>query len=159
MQWRIRNLGMLQDTPCGGWSDVPARDLSSRIHIFWNKEELPKQWKESIIVQIYKKSDETDCSNYWGILPTFLPSFLSALQLRVRFGLLNNQPPSLCSSFVQTMMRHTSLEVKSICIINYWGSLVCFSIEQHSSDTGEKMGVQWYSILAIHRLQEILWFS
>jgi hypothetical protein len=29
-----------------------------------NKEELPQQWKESVIVQIYKMGDKTDCSNY-----------------------------------------------------------------------------------------------
>jgi hypothetical protein len=32
---------------------------------------LPQQWKESIIVSIYKKGDKTDCNNYRGI------SFLS----------------------------------------------------------------------------------
>jgi hypothetical protein len=31
----------------------------------WNKEELPQQWKESIIVPMY--GDKTDCSNYRGI--------------------------------------------------------------------------------------------
>ena len=38
----------------------------------WNKEELPEEWKESIIVPLYKKGDETDCSNYSGVslLPT-----------------------------------------------------------------------------------------
>jgi len=38
----------------------------------WNKEELPEDWKESIIVPIYKKGDKTDCSNYRGLslLPT-----------------------------------------------------------------------------------------
>jgi hypothetical protein len=30
-------------------------------------EELPEEWKESVIVPIYKKSDKTDCSNYQGI--------------------------------------------------------------------------------------------
>jgi hypothetical protein len=33
----------------------------------WNKEELPHQWKESIMVPIHKKGDKTDCSNYQGI--------------------------------------------------------------------------------------------
>jgi hypothetical protein len=34
----------------------------------WNKEELPDQWKESIIAPIHKKGDKTDCNNYRGIL-------------------------------------------------------------------------------------------
>jgi len=35
-------------------------------------EELPEEWKESIIVLIYKIGDNTHCSNYRGIslLPT-----------------------------------------------------------------------------------------
>jgi hypothetical protein len=45
--------------------------LCSHIHKFicsvWNKEELPQQWKESIIVPIHKKSDTTDCNNYRGV--------------------------------------------------------------------------------------------
>ena len=34
----------------------------------WNKEDLPEDWKELIIVPIYKKGDKTDCSNDRGIL-------------------------------------------------------------------------------------------
>jgi hypothetical protein len=33
----------------------------------WNKGELPEEWKESIIVPMYKKGDKTHCSNYRGI--------------------------------------------------------------------------------------------
>ena len=32
-----------------------------------NKEELPEEWKQSIILPIYTKGDKTDCSNYRGI--------------------------------------------------------------------------------------------
>jgi hypothetical protein len=34
------------------------------INSVWNKEELPDQWKESIIVPIHKRGDKTDCNNY-----------------------------------------------------------------------------------------------
>jgi mannosyltransferase OCH1-like enzyme len=37
------------------------------INFIWNKEELPDQWKESIVVPIYKKGDTTYCGNYRGI--------------------------------------------------------------------------------------------
>ena len=66
-----------------GVDQIPAelikaggRTIRSEIHkliiSIWNKEKLPEEWKESIIVPIYKKGDKTDCSNYRGIslLPT-----------------------------------------------------------------------------------------
>jgi sorting nexin-29 len=47
--------------------------LRSEIHKLFNsicnKEELHEQWKESIIVPVYKKGDKIDCSNYRGISP------------------------------------------------------------------------------------------
>jgi sorting nexin-29 len=42
-------------------------EIHKLINSIWNKEELPEQWKESVIVPIYKKDDKTDCSNYSGI--------------------------------------------------------------------------------------------
>jgi hypothetical protein len=35
--------------------------------LIWNKEVLPHQWKESIVIPINKKGDKTDCVNYRGI--------------------------------------------------------------------------------------------
>jgi hypothetical protein len=42
-------------------------EIHKLIHSVRNKEELPQQWKESIIVPIYENSDKTDYSNYRGI--------------------------------------------------------------------------------------------
>jgi hypothetical protein len=39
-------------------------EILKPINSIWSMEELPDQWKESIIVQIYKKGDKTYCSNY-----------------------------------------------------------------------------------------------
>jgi hypothetical protein len=45
--------------------------LLSTIHKLtnsvWNKEELPDQWKEYIILPIRKKGEKSDCSIYRGI--------------------------------------------------------------------------------------------
>jgi hypothetical protein len=57
-----------------GIDQIPAeliKAIRSEIHklinSIWNKEELPEQWKASIIAPIYKKGDKTDCNNYRGI--------------------------------------------------------------------------------------------
>jgi hypothetical protein len=45
-----------------------VRTIRCEIHKFiipvWNKEELPEEWKESIIVHIYKKCDKTEYSDH-----------------------------------------------------------------------------------------------
>jgi hypothetical protein len=42
-------------------------EIHKLINYIWNKEELPQRLKESITVPIYKKCNNSDCSNYWGI--------------------------------------------------------------------------------------------
>jgi hypothetical protein len=48
-----------------------GRKIHSEIYklndSLWNKEELPQQWKKSVIVPVFKKDDKTDCSIYWGM--------------------------------------------------------------------------------------------
>ena len=41
-------------------------DTHKLIYSIWNKEELSEEWKEPIIVPIYKKGDTTNCSKYRG---------------------------------------------------------------------------------------------
>jgi len=42
-------------------------EIQQLINYIWNKEEMPEEWKESIIVPIYKKDDKTDHCNDRGI--------------------------------------------------------------------------------------------
>ena len=66
-----------------GIDQIPAelikaggRTIRGAIHkliiAIWNKEELPEEWKESVIVPIDRKGDKTDFNDYRGIslLPT-----------------------------------------------------------------------------------------
>jgi hypothetical protein len=51
------------------------------INSVWNKDDLPEDWKESIIVLFCKKGSNIVCSNYSGIsrlstVYTILSSFL-----------------------------------------------------------------------------------
>jgi hypothetical protein len=39
-------------------------EIHKLINSIWNKEEMPEEWKEFIIVTIYNKADKTNCSNY-----------------------------------------------------------------------------------------------
>jgi hypothetical protein len=41
--------------------------------LIWNKEELPHQWKESIVLPIHKKGVRTDSSN---IAANFIQNFI-----------------------------------------------------------------------------------
>jgi len=62
---------------------------------------LSQQWKESIIVSIYKKGNKTDCSNYTGL--------------------------SLLPTTYTIVIQHSSLKVRSIRRRSYWGWSVWIS--------------------------------
>jgi len=42
-------------------------DIHELVIPIWNKTKLCQQWKESVIVPIYKVGDRTGCSNYWNM--------------------------------------------------------------------------------------------
>jgi len=79
-----------------GTDQIPAElikaggtTIFSQIHkliiSIWNKKKLPEDWKESIILPVYKKDDKTDCSNYRGIslLPTTYKTLSNILLSRL----------------------------------------------------------------------------
>jgi hypothetical protein len=55
------------------------------IYSIWNTEEMPEEWKESIIVPIFKNGDKTDCSNHRGVslLPTNYKTLSNVLLSRL----------------------------------------------------------------------------
>jgi hypothetical protein len=64
-------IGKLQTYKSPGVDQIPAELIQARgetlhleidklIKLIWNKEELPHQWKESIVVSIHKKGNKTD---------------------------------------------------------------------------------------------------
>jgi len=42
-------------------------EIHTHVNSVWNMKELPEEWKESIIIPIYKNSDKRDYGNYRGI--------------------------------------------------------------------------------------------
>ena len=70
---------------------IRAEDMTLRfeihklINFVWNKEKLSQQYREPIIVLIYKKCDKTDCSNYRGVslLSTVYGTFSNVMLLRL----------------------------------------------------------------------------
>jgi hypothetical protein len=50
-----------------GGGEILLSAIHRLINSVWNEEELPDQWKESIIVPVHKKGDKNDCNNYRGI--------------------------------------------------------------------------------------------
>jgi hypothetical protein len=87
-------------------------------------------------ISVHKKADETDCSNYRGI------SLLST-SYKILFNILFSR--------LSPYMYMKLLRIVSV------GLDVTDQLLIRSSDTGENMGVQWDSTLAIRRLQESLW--
>jgi len=69
----------------------------------WNKEELPEDWKKSIIVPVYKKCDRK----------------IVVIIEHVTF-----------SNYVHNLTQHPAVKFNFICRGNYWGSSVWISTQQ-----------------------------
>jgi hypothetical protein len=106
-----------------------SSEIYKLIKLIWNKEELPHQWKESV-VPIHKKGDKTECSNYRGI------------------SLLSNSYKILSSTVIARLilMQMKSLGITSVDF-DVIGDLL------FPSDTGKK----WDYNGALY--QKSLWFS
>ena len=76
-------------------SDSATR-LKALFEKIWNAESVPQEWKEGIIISVYKnKGDSRDPSNYRPITLLSVPSkvFTSVLLKRIRFHLFSVRCP------------------------------------------------------------------
>ena len=76
-------------------SDSATR-LKALFEKIWNAESVPKEWKEGIIISVYKnKGNSRDPSNYRPITLLSVPSkvFTSVLLKRIRFHLFSVRRP------------------------------------------------------------------
>ena len=118
-----------------------CRTIRSQVHKLINSiEELPEEWKESVMVLIWKKGDKTGCNNYRSI------SLLSTM-----YRILSNILLSRLTPYAEEINRGS--EWIMMQHVNYWSYIL------RSSNNWEKVGIRWSSVLAICRLQESLWFS
>jgi hypothetical protein len=72
------NTEKLQRHKSAGTDQIPAEfikaggstiwsEIHKLINSIWNEEELPQQWKKSIIVPVYKKDGKTEYTNFQGV--------------------------------------------------------------------------------------------
>jgi hypothetical protein len=108
------------------------------INSVWNKEELPDQWKESIIVPVNKKGDKTACNNYPGIS---LQSTSYKLLLNILLSRLDPYRDEIIGDHQCGFRCNRSTTDQIFCIRQI---------------LKKKMGVKCDSTSAIHRLQESL---
>jgi len=76
--WRLNGYRKVKRHKSPSTDQIPAElikaggrkscsEYSYLIKFILNKKELPKEWKESICIPVYKKGDKTNCSNIRGI--------------------------------------------------------------------------------------------
>jgi hypothetical protein len=75
----VRNsLRTLKNNKAPGDDNIPAellkyggnkviKSIHDLVTLVWEKEQMPKDWRKSIIFPIHKKGDKLNCANYRGI--------------------------------------------------------------------------------------------
>jgi hypothetical protein len=113
-------------------------EVHKLINSFWNKVDWPEEWKELIIVPVYKKGDKTDCSNYRGI------SLLSTMYKILSIILLSRLTPKAeeINGDHQCGFQHNISTTDHVLCIH--------------QILEKKEGIQRSSASAIYRLQEHL---
>jgi hypothetical protein len=69
--------------PIQAGGETLCSENHKHINSIWNKEELPEQWKNFIIVPVYKKGDNTELLLWYITVINFMQKFVQCPSLKV----------------------------------------------------------------------------
>nr|KAG5685412.1 hypothetical protein BaRGS_027207 [Batillaria attramentaria] len=120
----------LRNGKAAGPDEIPAEAIKadtetavSMLHSLfseiWEKEEVPAQWKEGIVIKLPKKGDLRDCSNYRGIMLLSVPgkSLEWNSPLYINFIDYETAFDSVDREALWKLLRHYGVPVKIISLI------------------------------------------
>ena len=55
-------------------TEFTSNKLETLFRLIWDKEEIPKDWEEGLIVKLPKKGDLTKCGNWRGLTLMSIPA-------------------------------------------------------------------------------------
>lgn len=58
--------------------EISIRELQTLFAVIWNREDLPDDWTEGILIKIPEKGALSNCNNLWEITLLSIPSELLA---------------------------------------------------------------------------------
>jgi hypothetical protein len=97
--------------------EILLSEIHKLITSIWSKEELPDQWKGSIILPIYKKGDKTDCNNYRGI--SLLSTSYNIL-FYILFSKLSSYVDEIVGDHQHGFRRNRSTTDQMFAFVRYW---------------------------------------
>ena len=94
--------------------DDVVKELHSICQQIWKTQQWPQDWKRSVFIQILKKGNAKECSNYWTIALILHASkvMLKILQARLQ-QYVNRELPDVQDGFRKG--RGTRDQIANIC--------------------------------------------
>nr|KAG5694748.1 hypothetical protein BaRGS_002701 [Batillaria attramentaria] len=135
--------------------------LHSLFSKIWEKEEVPAQWKEGIVIKLPKKGDLRDCSNYRGIMLLSVPGkAFDSVDREALWKLLRHYGvPGKIISLIQCTYQDMSCRiahagqlsesfevktgVRQGCLLSPFLFLLVIDWIMKTTTAGRKNGIQW----------------
>nr|KAG5687489.1 hypothetical protein BaRGS_017081 [Batillaria attramentaria] len=142
-------------------TETAVNMLHSLFSKIWEKEEVPAQWKEGIVIKLPKKGDLRDCSNYRGIMLLSVPGkAFDSVDREALWKLLRHYGvPGKIISLIQCTYQDMSCRiahagqlsesfevktgVRQGCLLSPFLFLLVIDWIMKTTTAGRKNGIQW----------------